>query len=167
MGAAGSKLIWSPRSNLVLYAQTTNIPVALQRGIEVSLGVDWNPSGSDHIFDELRTAAEVNEEEFNGAIPDTDWIKMITVTPPEHPAHRQIHGAGTGSVQGVLEGLTGEQQVGGSRAHMVQEEADDTLSSPWRTSEILGEGKDREFCCPRRVIRRYPMRPWSSAEYTS
>jgi len=81
MGAAGSKLIWSPRSNLVLYAQTTNIPVALQRGIEVSLGVDWNPSGSDHIFDELRTAAEVNEEEFGGAIPDTDWIKMITVKP--------------------------------------------------------------------------------------
>jgi 5-methylthioadenosine/S-adenosylhomocysteine deaminase len=43
--------------------------------------VDWNPSGSDHIFDELRTAAEVNEEEFNGAIPDADWIKMITVNP--------------------------------------------------------------------------------------
>jgi cytosine/adenosine deaminase-related metal-dependent hydrolase len=81
MGAAGSKLIWSPRSNLVLYAQTTNIPLAMQKGIEVSLGVDWNPSGSDHIFDELRTAAEVNEEEFGGAIPDDDWIKMITSKP--------------------------------------------------------------------------------------
>jgi hypothetical protein len=52
-----------------------------QKGVEISLGVDWNPSGSDHIFDELRTAAEVNEEEFNGAIPDADWIKMITVNP--------------------------------------------------------------------------------------
>src|SRR5437870_882808 len=81
MANAGSKLIWSPRSNLVLYAQTTNIPVALQKGIEVSLGVDWNPSGSDHIFDELRTAAQVNEDDFNGAIPDTDWIRMITVKP--------------------------------------------------------------------------------------
>ena len=81
MGAAGTKLIWSPRSNLVLYAQTTNIPLALQQGVEVSLGVDWNPSGSDHIFDELRTAVEVNEEEFGGAIPDSDWIKMITVKP--------------------------------------------------------------------------------------
>jgi cytosine/adenosine deaminase-related metal-dependent hydrolase len=81
MGAAGAKLIWSPRSNLVLYAQTTDIPLAMQKGIEVSVGVDWNPSGSDHIFDELRTAAEVNEEEFNGAIPDADWIKMITVNP--------------------------------------------------------------------------------------
>ena len=28
MGAAGAKLIWSPRSNLVLYAQTTDIPLA-------------------------------------------------------------------------------------------------------------------------------------------
>jgi 5-methylthioadenosine/S-adenosylhomocysteine deaminase len=81
MGAAGAKLIWSPRSNLVLYAQTTDIPLARQKGIEVSVGVDWNPSGSDHIFDELRTAAEVNEEECNGALPDSDWLKMITVNP--------------------------------------------------------------------------------------
>ena len=81
MGSVGAKLIWSPRSNLVLYAQTTNIPVAMQKGIEISLGVDWNPSGSDHIFDELRTAAEFNEEEFSNAIPEADWIKMITVNP--------------------------------------------------------------------------------------
>ena len=43
--------------------------------------MDWNPSGCDHIFDELRTAAEVNEEEFGGAIPDGEWLKMITVNP--------------------------------------------------------------------------------------
>jgi 5-methylthioadenosine/S-adenosylhomocysteine deaminase len=81
MWTAGAKLIWSPRSNLVLYAQTTNIPLARQKGIEISLGVDWNPSGSDHIFDELRTAAEVNEDDFGAAIPDADWINMITVNP--------------------------------------------------------------------------------------
>lgn len=40
--------------------------------------MDWNPSGSDTIFDELRTAAQVNDEDFNGAIPDGDWLKMIT-----------------------------------------------------------------------------------------
>lgn len=81
MGTAGSKLIWSPRSNLVLYGQTTNIPLAMQKGIEVSVGVDCNPSGSDNIFDELRTAVEVNEETFGGAIPDSDWVKMITTKP--------------------------------------------------------------------------------------
>ena len=81
MAATGAKLIWSPRSNLALYGQTTNIPLARQAGVEVSLGVDWNPTGSDHIFDELRTAAEVNADEFDGAIPDAEWIKMITVNP--------------------------------------------------------------------------------------
>jgi 5-methylthioadenosine/S-adenosylhomocysteine deaminase len=81
MGTAGAKLIWSPRSNLVLYDQTTDIPLAMSKSIEISLGVDWNPSGSDHIFDELRTAAQVNEEDFNGAIPDANWLRMITVNP--------------------------------------------------------------------------------------
>ena len=47
----------------------------------VSLGVDWNPSGSDNIFDELRVAAQVNESQFDNAIADSDWIKMITVNP--------------------------------------------------------------------------------------
>jgi cytosine/adenosine deaminase-related metal-dependent hydrolase len=81
MGKAGAKLIWSPMSNLVLYDKTTNIPLALKHGVSVSLGVDWNPSGSNNIFDELRVAAQVNQEEFAGAIPQSEWVRMITVNP--------------------------------------------------------------------------------------
>jgi cytosine/adenosine deaminase-related metal-dependent hydrolase len=81
MGQAGAKLIWSPESNLRLYNQTTNIPLALQHGVPVSLGVDWNPSGSDTLFDELRVAGQVNSEVFHNAIPPGDWIKMVTVNP--------------------------------------------------------------------------------------
>jgi 5-methylthioadenosine/S-adenosylhomocysteine deaminase len=81
MGQAGTKLIWSPQSNRALYGETTNIPLALKHGVAVSLGVDWNPSGSDDIFGELRVAAEFNDEQFNGVIPNTDWIKMITSNP--------------------------------------------------------------------------------------
>jgi 5-methylthioadenosine/S-adenosylhomocysteine deaminase len=81
MGQAGAKLVWSPESNLRLYNQTTNIPLALQHGVPVSLGVDWNPSGSDTLFDELRVASQVNSEVFHNAIPPSDWIKMITVNP--------------------------------------------------------------------------------------
>jgi 5-methylthioadenosine/S-adenosylhomocysteine deaminase len=81
MGATGAKLIWSPQSNLALYAKTTNIPLARQHGVEVSLGVDWNASGSDTIFDELRVAAAVNEEQWAGAIPPADWVQMITTHP--------------------------------------------------------------------------------------
>jgi hypothetical protein len=69
MGAIGAKLIWSPQSNLALYAKTTNIPLARQHGVEVSLGVGWNASGSDTVFDELRVAQQVNEEQWQGVIP--------------------------------------------------------------------------------------------------
>jgi cytosine/adenosine deaminase-related metal-dependent hydrolase len=81
MGSVGAKLIWSPQSNRALYGQTTDIRLALQHGVSVSLGVDWNPSGSDDLFGELRVAAEFNEDQFGGVIQDADWIKMITVNP--------------------------------------------------------------------------------------
>jgi hypothetical protein len=81
MADAGASLIWSPMSNLALYDSTTDIPLARRLGIPVSLGVDWNLSGSDHVFDELRAAQEVNEERFGGAIPDSAWLRMITSNP--------------------------------------------------------------------------------------
>ncbi|MEK7406607.1 MAG: amidohydrolase family protein, partial [Acidobacteriota bacterium] len=81
MGKIGAKLIWSPQSNLALYGETTNIKLARQHKVEVSLGVDWNPTGSDNIFDELRVAAKVNKEKLDNAIPDGDWVRMITVNP--------------------------------------------------------------------------------------
>ena len=81
MAAAGAKLIWSPRSNLTLYGDTTKIDLARAAGVDVSLGVDWNPTGSDTIFDELRIAASRNAEQFGNAIPNTDWIRMVTTRP--------------------------------------------------------------------------------------
>jgi 5-methylthioadenosine/S-adenosylhomocysteine deaminase len=81
MAAAGAKLIWSPRSNLVLYNKTTDIRLSYKHNVPVSLGVDWNPTGSDNLFDELRTAAQVNEEHLDNVIPESDWIKLITVNP--------------------------------------------------------------------------------------
>jgi 5-methylthioadenosine/S-adenosylhomocysteine deaminase len=49
--------------------------------VEVSLGLDWNASGSDTIFDELRVAQQVNEEQWTRAIPAADWVQMITTHP--------------------------------------------------------------------------------------
>lgn len=79
MGEKGTKLIWSPQSNLVLYGQTTNVKLALENGVQVSLGVDWNLSGSNHILDELRVAEKVNSEKFGGIIKD--WVNLITINP--------------------------------------------------------------------------------------
>jgi 5-methylthioadenosine/S-adenosylhomocysteine deaminase len=82
MGRVGAKLIWSPKSNLVLYNHTTDIKQAINQGVKISIGVDWNATGSDTIFDELRVASELNVSEFQEIISSASWIKFIT----EHPA---------------------------------------------------------------------------------
>jgi 5-methylthioadenosine/S-adenosylhomocysteine deaminase len=53
---AGAKLIWSPQSNLRLYAETTAAADALDVGLEVGLGADWLPSGSQSLLAEQKVA---------------------------------------------------------------------------------------------------------------
>jgi hypothetical protein len=47
----------------------------------VTLGVDWNPSSSDNLFEELRVAATVDEEALDRVIPSAEWAKLTTVNP--------------------------------------------------------------------------------------
>jgi 5-methylthioadenosine/S-adenosylhomocysteine deaminase len=56
MRAAGSDLVWSPRSNLQLYGKTTNVYEAIAEQVLVSLGTDWTPSGSGGLLGELKVA---------------------------------------------------------------------------------------------------------------
>jgi cytosine/adenosine deaminase-related metal-dependent hydrolase len=83
MGQAGAKLIWSPQSNLVLYGKTTDIGLARKHNVPISLGVDWNATGSDSIFDELRVARGVSRESHDEVIPDSEWLSMITTNPAQ------------------------------------------------------------------------------------
>jgi 5-methylthioadenosine/S-adenosylhomocysteine deaminase len=53
---AGAKLVWSPQSNLRLYAETTNAAAALELGLPVALGADWLPSGSPSLLAEISVA---------------------------------------------------------------------------------------------------------------
>ena len=53
---AGSKLVWSPQSNLRLYAETTRAADALDVGVPVALGADWLPSGSTSLLAEMKVA---------------------------------------------------------------------------------------------------------------
>jgi 5-methylthioadenosine/S-adenosylhomocysteine deaminase len=78
MAATGAKLVWSPQSNLTLYGKTTDIKAARQAGVKLALGVDWNLTGSDSIFDEARVARAVNSEEFDEAIPESEWLSLVT-----------------------------------------------------------------------------------------
>ena len=56
---AGAKLVWSPQSNLRLYATTTRAADALGLGVPVGLGADWLPSGSTSLLAELKVARRV------------------------------------------------------------------------------------------------------------
>lgn len=56
----GIGIIWSPVSNLLLYADTPDFSKYLEdSGIPVALGSDWSPTGSKTIRDECRTAYEL------------------------------------------------------------------------------------------------------------
>ncbi|RME20414.1 MAG: hypothetical protein D6798_20550, partial [Deltaproteobacteria bacterium] len=46
LAVEGGAIIWSPRSNLDLYAATTHAEVAARLGVPVALGPDWTWSGS-------------------------------------------------------------------------------------------------------------------------
>jgi len=52
----GSKLVWSPLSNLLLYGTTAAVYDAIAAGVLVSLGTDWTPSGSPNLLTELKIA---------------------------------------------------------------------------------------------------------------
>lgn len=58
MGADGTGILWSPRSNLALYATTTPIPIAENLGVPWAIGTDWTPSGSIGELQELQCADE-------------------------------------------------------------------------------------------------------------
>ena len=61
------KLTWSPASNVALYGATTNIPLALDNGIIVSLAPDWSMGGSQNMLDELRFAKKLSDTQLGGS----------------------------------------------------------------------------------------------------
>ncbi len=78
MAATGTKLIWSPRSNLELYGDTAHVAIAKHLGIEIALGCDWSPSGSWQMTEELRCAREVDETSMGKNFTEDDLIFMAT-----------------------------------------------------------------------------------------
>jgi hypothetical protein len=78
MGQAGMKLIWSPRSNVSLYGQTTDIPAALAAGVIVAIAPDWSMGGSANLLDELRFAAGWDAAHWSGQLTARDLVIMAT-----------------------------------------------------------------------------------------
>ncbi len=81
MSSAGTKVIWSPLSNLLLYGETTDIPAAVQADVLLSLGTDWSPSGSKNLLGELKIAHEIDQRRFGDVLSDEELVRMVTTNP--------------------------------------------------------------------------------------
>ena len=70
-------VVWSPLSNLLLYAQTTLIPEVRDRDVMVGLGSDWGPSGTKNLLGEMKVARIVSDALGYG-LADRDLVEMVT-----------------------------------------------------------------------------------------
>ncbi len=78
LGEDFTRVVWSPRSNIVLYGNTAPVTLLDNMGVAMSLGTDWVPSGSMNMLRELRCADELNDTYFDGHFSDADLWKMVT-----------------------------------------------------------------------------------------
>ncbi|HEY3493109.1 MAG TPA: amidohydrolase family protein, partial [Polyangiaceae bacterium] len=80
LGRRHAAVVWSPRSNLVLYGNTAPVPLLLRSGVDVSLGTDWLLSGSMNVLRELACARSFSTGYFPGAIDDMNLFRMVTAS---------------------------------------------------------------------------------------
>ncbi len=78
MNRQRAELIWSPRSNIDLYGLTANVTTAQALGVTIALGVDWTPSGSINLLEELSCASSLNERYYDRAFTDRALVQMVT-----------------------------------------------------------------------------------------
>jgi hypothetical protein len=74
----GMKLVWSPASNMALYNATTNIPLALDKGLVVAVAPDWSMGGSPNMLDELRAAKKVSDDKWKSRLTPRMLVEMGT-----------------------------------------------------------------------------------------
>jgi hypothetical protein len=78
MAAAGTGLIWSPRSNITLYGETARVTTASRLGVEIALGTDWMPTGSMNLLRELACADSFNKNYLDNYFSDVQLWQMVT-----------------------------------------------------------------------------------------
>jgi 5-methylthioadenosine/S-adenosylhomocysteine deaminase len=81
-GTAGS-VIWSPFSNLWLYADTTDVRTAADSGMRICLGADWSPSGCKNLLGELKVADLWNRTVVSPAFSNEELCAMTTCNPAD------------------------------------------------------------------------------------
>lgn len=78
---ANGHLVWSPLSNLLLYGKTADVVTAHKKGVEISLGPDWSPSGSKNVLNELKYADMMNRYEYDSYFSYQDLVEMVNINP--------------------------------------------------------------------------------------
>lgn len=73
-----AQVIWSPRSNVVLYGSTAPVTMLDTLGVNIALGTDWLPSGSMNMLRELACADYLDEVHFGGHFSDKQLWDMVT-----------------------------------------------------------------------------------------
>lgn len=84
LAVAGTKLVWSPSSNMALYADTTDVGAAIAAGVPLALAPDWTVSGSGSMLGELAFARDWLDTHESGLLSDQDLIEMVTAAPSDH-----------------------------------------------------------------------------------
>ncbi|CAN5903959.1 hypothetical protein BH11MYX2_BH11MYX2_17800 [soil metagenome] len=80
MAAAGTAIIWSPRSNITLYGDTARVAEAARMGVEIALGTDWMPTGSMNLLRELSCADSFNKSYLDNYFSDRQLWQMVTAS---------------------------------------------------------------------------------------
>ena len=80
MANAKMKLVWSPKSNMFLYNDTTRIDLAIQAGVQtIALAPDWALGGSVNLLDELRFARTLSQTKVPGLLTSRRLFEMVTI----------------------------------------------------------------------------------------
>jgi len=74
----GTSVIWSPRTNILLYGNTAPVTMFHNQGVLLGLGTDWTATGSVHMGRELVCAQYLNETHFGGFFSTHDLWLMAT-----------------------------------------------------------------------------------------
>ncbi|HQK17807.1 MAG TPA: thrombospondin type 3 repeat-containing protein, partial [Polyangiaceae bacterium] len=90
----GTKLIWSPRTNVSLYGDTNRLTLFHKAGAIIALGTDWVASGSMNLSRMFDCIRGLNENNFGGYFTDEDLWRMATTN--------GAFATGTDSVLGML-----------------------------------------------------------------
>lgn len=72
-------VVWSPRSNVSLYGNTTPVTMYATQGVLVGIGTDWSASGSMNLQRELACALALNDDHFGGFFTTRDLWLMATL----------------------------------------------------------------------------------------